>query len=267
MIIYQYSRPDKFHLKNLKNRHLHFSKVPDLNDPFDSQIKADYRGTEEAWRLFYRKQQIKPETIDRHITLLKRIAESKGNTSNLLDLPVRSAFRESALLSCFSRKADSILMWSHYAMNHQGFVKGFETFKAANNIESIRVKRGQITYPGGGDDTHLSLFDVEYADEPPPTANGLTDTDYVMRFLKRKFTDWQYEAEVRAYLSMNWVKSTEIEYDARALKQVIFGLRMTTKDKRKIVDATRKGKHEGVEFYQCHEGEHKFAVTLEKLSI
>ena len=55
----------------------------------------------------------------------KEIDEKLNNLKQVLDKTI-NGFRDEALVSCFSEKKDSILMWSHYASSHRGVCLEFD---------------------------------------------------------------------------------------------------------------------------------------------
>lgn len=53
---------------------------------------------------------------------------------NLIDLSVKS-LKQSSLVGCLSEIIDSVLMWSHYAQNHQGFALNYD-FNSRYSIDT-----------------------------------------------------------------------------------------------------------------------------------
>jgi hypothetical protein len=83
-------------------------------------------------------------------------------------------------IACFSSVHDSVLMWSHYADHHRGFIVGIDT----SDIQDI-------------------LHEVTYS-EKYPTLKEVNDaqekTQLHALFLARKHPDWHYEKEWRIIL-------------------------------------------------------------------
>lgn len=101
-------------------------------------------------------------------------------------------FRNKALISCFSKRNDSILMWSHYANDHKGVC-----------IEYTRPKKEflDVQYR-----KNICLFDLEYITRKylgHLLSNEKIDmgNKYFIKRIIRPFTiksrDWKYEEEVR----------------------------------------------------------------------
>jgi hypothetical protein len=110
-------------------------------------------------------------------------------------------------------------MWAHYAASHRGFCLGF--------------------YP----DRVGALYGaqpVNYS-EDYPEVSFLNDSEeeVVRRMMATKSQQWQYEAEWRVIDSDRGPGLRE--FSNTALREVIFGLRMTEEDKLAIRDALRRG--------------------------
>ena len=111
-------------------------------------------------------------------------------------IPDIESIRSKVRISCFSKRNDSILMWSHYADSHKGVCLEFEENRDFFRTVEYSVKRPK-----------LSLYEA--------TARALAfdflgekltyqDKDFADKMLKpiyTKSTDWSYENEVRCILS------------------------------------------------------------------
>jgi hypothetical protein len=110
-------------------------------------------------------------------------------------------------LLCFSRKYDSILMWSHYADNHTGIVLGFNEKFYRN--QAIRVN---------------------YSDSRVPVEVGfeVIDKNQFEKVLYTKSTAWEYEDEYRICLKLDFSLKIEDDYfipfPLEALEEVYFGV-------------------------------------------
>ncbi|WCL50809.1 DUF2971 domain-containing protein [Leptospira sp. GIMC2001] len=263
-MIYQYASLGKYHLSNLKNRWIHFSNVNTFNDPFDSEIRVRHEGTEEQWRNYLKKNGESSKSIEQKIWMLKAIAVANNTDQNRLYFPRKENIRYNAYVSCFSRRFDSILMWSHYAHNHTGFARGFEP-KVDENLEYIDIEKGQLEYLGLGDIGRFVLFDVLYSSDPPPTANGLIEDQYVERFLKTKYIDWAYEQEVRAFCLNSWMKNEDIIHSIDCLKELIFGLKTPIEDMKSMTVALKESGARDVKLYRCERLPDSFLIQKREI--
>lgn len=95
---------------------------------------------------------------------------------------------------CFSERVDSILMWSHYADNHQGFVLGYDLrpylLPNANNFGLFPVVYGEKRY-----DASEFLYWLLSSLLKMPAHNQ--DMMSSIKMLLYKSTEWAYEKEWR----------------------------------------------------------------------
>ena len=85
-----------------------------------------------------------PETLNYPMECVWR-TEEQNEWDEIRPVQMHHAFLKELSKSfgiiCFSEIPDSLLMWSHYATNHQGFVFGFETEKLPVVIGTIRHRQ------------------------------------------------------------------------------------------------------------------------------
>lgn len=89
-------------------------------------------------------------------------------------------------VSCFSEIPDSILMWSHYANNHEGFCIGYDTSRIPQNIKKEFYP---VFY-------HETLF--------PLIKKGEDINEYKFNSLI-KYKDWKYENEWRLIANVKFI--------------------------------------------------------------
>ena len=96
---------------------------------------------------------------------------------------------------CLTSKPDNLLMWSHYAQSHKGFVVGFkiptngafDAFDTRNKIALVKHWT-ECLYP----------LPVEYCTERPVVFYGRdSDREASQKALLSKSVDWEYESESR----------------------------------------------------------------------
>ena len=124
--------------------------------------------------------------------------------------------RDKSLIGCFSKRSDSILMWSHYADKHKGVCieferpnEGFIDVKYSNKRVSfdidyaVRLTLGHI----------MAKEDVDKNDEEK--------VEKLLAPYFTKFSDWQYEEEVRCvYLEKDNNVFSEIVKDKNTGKEI-----------------------------------------------
>jgi len=146
-------------------------------------------------------------------------------------------------LYCLARIPDSILMWSHYGHEHQGYCLEFE---AAD---------------------HTAVFGeaqpVLYSDSYPMVDFFKTPKEQQVDIIfLTKFTSWAYEQEWRIIDFQNGPGLHE--YPAELLKSVIFGLRMSEPNKTLIREWVSRRGH-AVQFFQAIRGEQRFSIELREV--
>jgi len=87
---------------------------------------------------------------------------------------------------CLTERPDDILMWSHYAENHTGFVIGFDT-------EKTDFFKHKLHEPGEIGE----LRRVNYSDKRPAVQFPYTEESPDVDIFFTKNKDWEYQAEWR----------------------------------------------------------------------
>lgn len=142
-----------------------------------------------------------------YTTLSKKIYSKFIN--ELIDLAL-TTLKQSTLVGCLSERFDSILMWSHYAENHTGFVLGYD-FKERFSIKS---NKDGNTYSEFVD---KKIFPIRYSNErydateyisnnfiynfhvnnKLPITPPFFDKLFYYKYLLYKSSEWRYEKEWR----------------------------------------------------------------------
>lgn len=121
---------------------------------------------------------------------------------------------------CLSKNSKNILMWSHYAQNHTGFVLEFKiSLIPKTNINQVDMKElVKMLYP----------FSVTYSDKRPSL-----DFDNINSSLQTglltKHTGWAYEEEERV---IDLVHGPGIhKFNPALINSVILGMKMSPDNK------------------------------------
>ncbi len=211
----------------LINGTIKFSNRPDLNDPFDCVVDIDFEKT--ATRFLQKDEAAKKLRANPNITQ-KQKKLSIDKAKKLLVEHFKKNIEESIIdkigICCFSKKNDNILMWSHYAQNHTGFVVEFITQQDHSNGHNAVNK--------------FLGFSVKYKDEMPIIDN-ITKPDFdndIKPLFFTKSLDWQYEDEFRV-LSVEYNHGIHC-FDKMMISRVIIGAKMSNKHEIEIQEILQK---------------------------
>ena len=178
------------HVDALKNEKIYLSNPYNFNDPYDSAFSIDIEKFKEDTKKsleqkvieLYTDTLIRKAGIDPNIVSNKDINIDMGIMDGFLDENQQFFYdyyvknRIKFKVSCLSEIHDSILMWSHYANQHQGFCIGYDTSEIEEKIKK-------------------QLFPVFYHETFFPLIN-VEKTDKKLNLLI-KYKDWRYEREWR----------------------------------------------------------------------
>ena len=207
MILYKYLSPKRFGV--LENRKIAFPRLTHMNDPYEGQI---------SWMLLEDEQK-EAENDDFRIERIQ------------YQVHIEKTINQFGIL-CLSNTPDNILMWSHYAANHQGFLIGFDTSHDFFNTTEKEIDyHWQLTEtliaPGFG-----SVRPIEYRRQ---LLNIPTNGNYSLyNVFFAKSYHWQYEKEYRIVKNVLEVTSNYhfeqrgkimfLEFPVDAIKEFILGL-------------------------------------------
>lgn len=173
-LLYKYYSPER--LSVLDNLQVRFTRLSDLNDPYEGRFQLGARPDEK----------VAAETDD--------YSAEKAE----VEVFVRSTLGVLGVFCCGTDPASEV-MWAHYAGEHRGFVIGLNRalapFKGQAFIwSSYGTKIDLSKMRGFG-----TFREVEYVDEPFSIPfGGNTPLDALFR----KKTKWSYEQEVRIFRSL-----------------------------------------------------------------
>ena len=156
-------------------------------------------------------------------------------------------------------KRNNLLMWSHYADSHRGFVIGFD-----ENNPFFRKEKPRTMTP---------LYEVRYSDKRPvvpPFAEQLPEDMHETVFLT-KSEDWAYEEELRMFAQPR--AANAVEKDSRGFDmylfnlppevfvEIIFGLLMSPNVKNEIATIV-EGRYPHIELYEAKLSETDFDLEI-----
>lgn len=200
--LYRYRRIDNEnimcdkHVDALKKDEIYLTSPYLFNDPYDSAFSIDMelfknsiinnvkqKIKEKKVKKEFKKININPENVENIDKIYNDMNVDASIMDEIIDKNPDIFYNElikhqiKFKISCFSESPNSILMWSHYANQHQGFCIGYDT----SEIEEEIMKK---IYPVFYHETFFQL--IENGDLNDKIFNSLI-----------KFKDWKYENEWR----------------------------------------------------------------------
>jgi hypothetical protein len=164
---------------------------------------------------------------------------------------------------CFSAVPDNILMWSHYAQDHQGAVLGFQPkLELDTPLLAARSVFYSREVPNGGS---LAQF-VKYVTGqwPEPSHEGAFDKATFTKSLS-----WAYENEWRILDKEPAAGPTPYSdraFEPRELVTIYFGCRASDSSKVDII-AAAKSLGTPISFFEMRDGRIRFELTPEPLTV
>ncbi|MGZ5054895.1 MAG: DUF2971 domain-containing protein [Methylobacter sp.] len=187
-MLYKYLHPDRVDvLKNLKIR---FTQPKALNDPFESMPLIYLPSADQIISDFEKDCQIEkkiPELAALYESSVQKLKEKASSHSAGISI-MDKINKELGILS-LSKTKNNLLMWSHYADSHKGFVIGFD-----ETHDFFHPKNGQNPINNLRDVNYVSLRSV---------AQWETNEEAYLSIFFEKPKDWDYEKEVRVIRHFN----------------------------------------------------------------
>ena len=155
----------------------------------------------------------------------------------------------------FSQDHQNILMWSHYAENHTGFVIGFEAAK--------------IPY--------LKLFGVKYSDSSIPEYDLEVEessdayTEQYTEIMCRKSPVWEYEKELRISVRLEDCDYLEepglyiYNLPPESFNLVILGCRMTQKTREQLSKILSEERYSHVKVIQAMPSTVEYKLEMQRI--
>ncbi len=271
----------------LRTEEVYFSHRQQLNDPFDGRYMMD------ASTLEKRKEAIKE--------VIKEIEEHEKKGHDLSGMPSGIKLKEyherfitdekfaneqmqknaknmdvfNIGVYCLAEQNDSIVMWAHYANNHQGCCLEFNFQEHSYRHEKERKRCFPFSF----------INMVKYSDKYPVRVFG-EGCAYPEEnsFYMCKSKDWQYEKEWRAIMHNTRFKgvissksfdseisdksikimkgSGRYPLDTNLLQGIILGCKMKDDEKKSIIKAARVC---GIRIYQAKPKLYEYGMEMELL--
>jgi Protein of unknown function (DUF2971) len=191
---------------------------------------------------------------------------------------------------CLSERYDSLLMWAHYASNHEGFVVEFDA--AHKWLSQRKVKAKYDDLAAGG------LHKITYSDERPTATilmQSLTKISPLSNLIDSYFikgNDWSYEREWRLVkpldqatkiisLSPNDKQPNDQQFPSfvslspddialyrvpyAAITSIIFGARMSEADREALLQCRKIRKFDHVQFSRATLSKDRFELEFKQV--
>ncbi len=199
-LIYKYMSFNMNTLNILINGNLYMTPPDNLNDPLEGEFIL--KGLNEMPDEFYLKNHNFPLDIN--------FNDLKSKIKENLKMHIHKDFG----VTCFSKKRNNILMWSHYADSHKGICIIFDEDKLKQSINSnyVDAKLEPITYSNDFPEIKIN---------PLATGNVYIRRENAFLF---KLKQWKYENEIRLHYKIpaNF-KNRNIAFDYQAILGIIEG--------------------------------------------
>lgn len=194
------------------------------------------------------------------------IADKIGEWRPEIQNIIKNSYAEKLGMLCLSEKPDVLLMWSHYADQHKGFVVEFDT-------DSDFFEEKQVS----ADD--LRLFrKVQYESERPSVSlSSMPDerenrfTHLINSFLLTKSDHWNYEKEWRLIDMLERADETRqnisppvylFKLPPKAISAVVLGCRTSPNEEEKIKSLLRDNRYSHVSLKRATLDERHFKLNI-----
>ena len=236
-LLYKYREFSENTDKIILNSELYFASHNSFNDPFDCnlQFREISSYSDKEFENYCQEELEKGVDKEKYLTdLSKKLIKAKSEVGIL----------------CLSRNKKNILMWSHYAKNHEGLCFGFE------DIKDIFYKDNKITYiivkyPKSKDYELISL---------------LREKGEIRRMFTTKSELWKYEKEIRL-LDLKGGKTVGVKkFKKEYLKEIIFGCKAHEINIKKIIQLCQLNGFQHVIFKKAKIISGKFALDFDEIN-
>lgn len=184
------------------------SKVSDFNDPFDCLVNFDI---DRFVSSDFGKRRLKENFPSIN-------CENIGNESKLKK-EIIQGFQKDIRVACFSEVCDSILMWSHYAKNHNGYCIEYDMDKISNRINFFPI-----------------IYDTQRNDITEEMIEGRNTVG--LKSILYKALEWKYEREWRVFKIIPENKKDRKFNLKKSIKAIYLGARCSKENENKIKELT-----------------------------
>ncbi|WP_215769212.1 DUF2971 domain-containing protein [Gluconobacter sp. P5B12] len=260
--LYKYIDPRIEKIIKLIERNSLWAADPNsFNDPFDCFPYIDLSTTTAKSTEIYNKlcklRNIKASRVDRrrYVKELPKEVEKEWTPKSKQLIRWRENIKQIGVV-CLSEIFSDILMWSHYASNHEGVCIQYSTKEIP-----------------------IEVFEkVEYLDERP-TLNPYDlrlsmlrgdERDLLKEFFRKKDSNWSYEKEWRYFIEIKKENEEDINHEREiklnenAIRGIYFGAKASAELIEKV-SYFIKNKNKSISLYKCQLNSKKYLLDFAKL--
>ena len=161
-------------------------------------------------------------------------------------------------ITCFSKKSDEILMWSHYANKHTGFCVEYDFSKCTNWAALITLF--PVIYSKNRPHFPMSIFEQSNNFKDITIKEGNDSIISLIRLLLIKSDIWSYEEEWRIIgLQNQLIDKHLLELDI--VTKIYLGANISDKNEKEIVDIA---KSKGIPVYRYIMNQEQYTLDCVK---
>lgn len=155
-------------------------------------------------------------------------------------------------------KPNNLLMWAHYAKNHEGFCVGIDSGILYEIQQNLAKQHKPVV-----------LLKIKYSKKMPDINffQSMLSNDFknhILQLLTSKSTHWEYEDEYRLMLYDHVNTSLDIGHDA--INKIILGCEISDINKDKILRIVRELDC-NIPVFQSRKGQFKYEVKFEMIDL
>lgn len=265
-LFYKYRKFTDNGLRILVDKQLYFASPGSLNDPLDYQIPLSDLFIEMIT------EATTPEDKSA-LEELKNVLLKAGDDEDLITFlelleKYENQQRELGVLSLSANGVDPLL-WSHYADGHQGFCIGFSKPVLIQSFRDQSIYGGDLVYSDlpwfkqfllkKAKNLHVGLKEGGWKRNKVDRWARLDFIPWLEKIiLTLKYQPWEYENEYRFINT----KAGPVIFPAKALKQIIFGVKMKDYKKEIIKKILNEEQWQPVELLQVKPSTKKLAFDI-----
>jgi hypothetical protein len=181
MVLYKYFPPTTNSFKSLINAGIWCDNYTNMNDPFEC-LAIVPRQFEKG-----RIEEFKTKALKSGIPQYQLLGTFKDEAIITFMNSFRQEFiKNSYFFGSLSESCDNILLWSHYAASHTGFVLAIDFDENNNHVQKVTY---QDSLPDFDIDWYFKIKNEEVKDSE--------NISYLLKDFAIKSTNWAYEKEWR----------------------------------------------------------------------
>jgi len=232
-----------------ENFFLKISRFGEFNDPFE-MVMGNYLSSADE------------EKHDLIMSLSNTLSDGAAYYDYAWD--AQCGVRACIGVLCFASKEDNLLMWSHYAKNHEGICIEFD-----KNADFFNGKYKDVTnfFDKPVKDHYCNIGElrkVEYKLERPVYLEpSELESDTEAWFVKSP--EWEYEQEQRLLLPLDLAQKTSgldmpfYPVNPQMIKSIIFGCQMSSSIKKEVAEHCKK---HGIKVREAFINSHQFKLDI-----